>query len=284
MFSINNVVVVPSSKGHSERVSNRIISWLENKGVNVMIPEGQGRFVDRRDLDTPLTRIQEKSQLALSLGGDGTFLQACMVTRETDIPILGINLGHLGFLTEVGLEDWENTLTSALEGSFEIQERMNVESQVYRNGQMIFRGSAVNDAVIHHGGELLLLKLAIKINSYYAGTFSADGLIVSTPTGSTAYSLSAGGPIVNPEVECLILTAICPHTLSARPLVIPAREQVEIQETSGKSCLVCLDGHNIFRVMPDDVIKVIKCASSTRVVKMGKQFYTTLREKLKWFE
>ena len=161
---------------------------------------------------------------------------------------------------------------------------MLIECVVIRDGQPVFQGPALNDVVMQHGGEMQLLKLSLQISGNFAGRYSADGVIVSTPTGSTAYSLSAGGPIVSPRVNCLIITAICPHTLSARPLVIPADEVIKIREMSGRSYVVCLDGHSIFKVFPEDVIKVRRFQSDARFVHVGKKFYGTIREKLKWFE
>jgi NAD+ kinase len=281
---IKKVVLMPSTKGSSGEETSQIIRWLEERGIEVMLPEGRARALDREDLDSSVDKIRQNAQLMLSLGGDGTLLQACSIISGADIPILGVNLGHLGFLTESTISDWESALNQALSGEYEIQKRMLIECSLCRDGQNLFHGSALNDVVIHHGGEVLLLHLSFRINDNYAGQYSADGVIISTPTGSTAYSMSAGGPIINPRVECIILTAICPHTLSARPLVIPPDEDVEIRENSGKSFIVSIDGHTIFRAMADDVIRVKKSQYYAKFVHIEKNYYHTIREKLKWFE
>jgi len=250
----------------------------------VMVPSGRADLIEREDLLTPVSEIKDKAQLMLSLGGDGTLLHACKIVAGTDIPLLGVNLGQLGFLTEVSVSDWENALGRTLAGDFTIENRMMLDCHVIRDGQPVFDGSALNDVVIHHGGDLQLLKLSLNISGNSAGLYSADGVIISTPTGSTAYSMSAGGPIVNPSVECIILTAICPHTLSTRPLVIAPGEVVKIRERSGRNSLVCLDGHTIFTLLPGDIVEIAKSQSSARFVHLEKKFYQTIREKLKWFE
>lgn len=280
---IKKVAVMPSAKGMTGKESVQIIQWLENRGLEVMFPQGRGESIEMEHLNVPVEDIRNNADLMLSLGGDGTLLHATKIIAGTTIPVLGINLGHLGFLTESTLNDWENALLRTLAGDYEIQHRMMVENEVIRDGQPVFKGLALNDLVLHHGGDMLLLKLSLKISGNFAGRYSADGVIVATPTGSTAYSMSAGGPIVSPRVECLIITAICPHTLSARPLVIPPDELVEFREHSGKTFIVCLDGHSIFKVFPEDVIRVRKCETYARFIHVGKKFYGTIREKLKWF-
>lgn len=280
---IKKVAIMPSAKREAGPESAQVLSWLENKGLKVVFPMGRGAALNREGQDVSVEEIRGTADLMLSLGGDGTLLHACKIIAGTHIPVLGINLGHLGFLTESTSEDWEDALTKTLAGENEIQERMMVECSVYRDGQVVFTGPALNDVVIHNDGEMLLLKLSLDIGGNFAGCYSADGVIVATPTGSTAYSLSAGGPIVNPRVECLVITTICPHTLSARPLVIAPDEEVTFTELSEKSYIVTLDGHSIFKVFPQDVVKVRKCPCYARFIHVGKQFYGTIREKLKWF-
>jgi NAD+ kinase len=281
---IKKVALMPSSKWLPPGEPEKILAYLEERGIQVMFPAGRGEIFHRGGNDASTGEIRSSVDLMISLGGDGTLLHACKIIAGTDIPVLGINLGHLGFLTESGGSEWENALEKTLKGEHQIQERMMVECSVVRDGQVVFSGPALNDVVIHHGGEMLLLKLSLKISGNFAGSYSADGVVVSTPTGSTAYSLSAGGPIVNPRVECMIITAISPHTLSARPLVIPPDEEVELCEISGKSYMVCLDGHSIFKTAGGDTVQVQKCPRYARFVHVGKRFYGTIREKLKWFE
>ncbi|MCE1246129.1 MAG: NAD(+)/NADH kinase [Firmicutes bacterium] len=283
-YKISNVAVLPSSRKNAGEDALKIIKWLEEKQIRVILPSGRGSLINRQELEASYEEIRTESQLMLSLGGDGTLLHACRIVAGTEIPVLGINLGQLGFLTEISVSDWENALERTLSGDFTLENRMMLDCQVVRDGHSVFSGFALNEVVVHHGGDLQLLKISLNISGNSAGIYSADGVVVSTPTGSTAYSLSAGGPIVNPNVECIIVTAICPHTLSARPLVISPEDNIQVKERSGKTCLVCLDGHTIFSVMPDDVVKIKRSQNRAHFVHLGKKFYQTIKEKLKWFE
>ncbi|MCD4783802.1 MAG: NAD(+)/NADH kinase [Candidatus Eremiobacteraeota bacterium] len=275
---------MPSTKRKAGEETHQIIEWLREHSAKVMVPSGRADLIAREDLSTPVSEIKNTAQLMLSLGGDGTLLHACKITAGTDIPLLGVNLGQLGFLTEVSVGEWESALGRTLAGDFTIENRMMLDCHVIRDGLPVFSGSALNDVVIHHGGDLRLLKLSLNISGNSTGSYSADGVIISTPTGSTAYSMSAGGPIINPSVECIIITAICPHTLYTRPLVIAPGEVVQVKERSGRNSLVCLDGHTIFTLLPGDIIEVARSEHSARFVHLGKKFYRTIREKLKWFE
>ena len=283
-YKIKTVAVLPSIKRKSGEESVEIVKWLEAHGIKIMVPRERADLIDREDLGTPISEIKENAELMLSLGGDGTLLHACRITMGTEIPLLGINLGHLGFLTEISVLDWKGSLNRVLSGDFTIENRMMLDCCVTRDGQSVFSGTTLNDVAINHGGSLQLLRLSLNISGNSAGCYSADGLVISTPTGSTAYSLSAGGPIVNHSVKCIIITAICPHTLSARPLVISDEEVVYIKERTGKNALVCLDGHTIFTIMQGDIIEVKKSKYDARFVHLEKRFYQTIREKLKWFE
>lgn len=275
---------MPSIKRKSGEETVEIVNWLEEHGVRVVVPSERTDLIGRDDLAMPVPEIKEKAELMLSLGGDGTLLHACRITMGTEIPLLGVNLGHLGFLTEISVMDWKGSLNRVLAGDFTIANRMMLDCSVIRDGQSVFNGTTLNDVVVNHGGNLQLLRLSLNISGNSAGCYSADGMIVSTPTGSTAYSLSAGGPIVYPAVDCIVITAICPHTLSARPLVISPDETVSIRERSEKNALVCLDGHTIFTVMPGDTIKISRSEYVARFVHLEKKFFQTIREKLKWFE
>ncbi|MFP4499224.1 MAG: NAD(+)/NADH kinase [Vulcanimicrobiota bacterium] len=284
MSDFKTVAILPRTKEEPHAKVVEIIEYLESRDLKIMIPTGRASYIQRGDLHAPVTEIREKAHLMLSLGGDGTLLRASNIISGTNIPVLGINMGHLGFLTESTFEEWKPTLEKTLAGEFNIVERMTVICKVLRDGQPVFQSSALNDVVISHTGEMQLLRLSIQISGYNAGSYAADGVIVSTPVGSTAYSLSAGGPIVCPTVECMILTAICPHTLSARPLVVPASEEIEISEASGKNYLVCLDGQTTFKLTPQDRVLIEKSPRYARFIHLGKNFYITIREKLKWFE
>jgi len=211
-----------------------------------------------------------------------TLLRAARYVYGTSMSIMGVNLGSLGFLTEVPMSSWQPVMEEILKGEYRTVERMLLACEVKRGEEIIFNGHALNDAVIHRGWVSRILHLSISINSRYVGTYASDGLIISTPTGSTAYSLSAGGPIISPDVPCLLLTAICPHTLSARPLIISDKERVSVQESQVDGISLSLDGHMNFILKKDDTVMVERAASGVSFLQLEGNFYGVVREKLKW--
>lgn len=259
-----------------------IIEMLKKSGVKVFLPETAAPLSGYKDCITSGEVIRNESDLLISMGGDGTLLRAARFVGSSEIPILGINLGRLGFLTETPVNKWREALERIQQGQYQIVERMQLSCEVRRDNQVIAGGDALNDVVIHRGAVSRLLDLEILIDNNYVGTYSADGLIISTPTGSTAYSLSAGGPIVNPDVSCLLLTAICPHTLSARPLIISDRERITVKEPFIDGISLTLDGHLNFVLLKNDEVFVEKASYGIKFVHFEKTFYKTVQEKLKW--
>jgi len=259
-----------------------IIKKLKEDGVRIFLPESAPSLPGYQDYVKPDDVIRNESDLLISMGGDGTLLRAARFAGTSEIPILGINLGRLGFLTETPVNNWREALERIQRGQYQIVERMQLSCEVRRDNQVIAGGEALNDVVIHRGAVSRLLDLEILINSNYVGTYSADGLIISTPTGSTAYSLSAGGPIINPEVSCLLLTAICPHTLSARPLIISDREKITVKEPFIDGISLTLDGHLNFALLKNDEVIVKKASYGIKFIHFEKTFYKTVQEKLKW--
>jgi len=223
--------------------------------------------------------------LLLTLGGDGTLLRGARLVAGHGVPVLGINLGHLGFLTAVAPAALERALERWLAGDYELDERMALlvePADVDGNG----RGAhvALNDAVLHKGGAARVIRLAVRASGEEVGTYSADGIILSTPTGSTAYSLSAGGPIVSPSVHCIIATPICPHTLGVRPLVLPADEVVTVEVLSpSEELILTIDGQEHERLVPGQRVVVRRAEQPVRLVRFpGHTFFSTLRRKLRW--
>ncbi len=237
-------------------------------------------FVFNPYVDVP--EIPEDYDAVVSLGGDGTFLRSAPYAVKLKVPILGFNLGSLGFLTEAGIDDYKSVLERLIKGDYQIKERMLLECSVERDGRSVFSSFALNEAVAHRGSGTKILHLSFYIDGTYAGSYKADGLIAATPTGSTAYSLAAGGPIVSPETECVILTAVAPHTLSARPLALPSDKIVKICETSSSHMSLSLDGHLYYELLPNDNVFVKKRSEGLKFVSLGKDFYGAVREKLGW--
>jgi NAD+ kinase len=218
------------------------------------------------------------------LGGDGTLLRAARLAATEDIPVFGVNLGGLGFLTQIGIDDLEKSLGKLYQGRYFLDERMMLSCIVKRREKEIKKFTALNDVVIGKGAFARIICLATYVNNDYVITYSADGLVVSTSTGSTAYSLSAGGPIVNPNINSIILTPICPHTLSARPIIIGENDQVKITlESSEEKVMVTIDGQEGFILRPNDEVIIKKSEHKARLITFKeKSFYAILREKLRW--
>lgn len=279
---MKTVTLFPSQVKKALDEALLIIKLLRENGVKVFLPETAAPLAGYEDCITPGEVIRNESDLLISMGGDGTLLRAARFVGSSEIPILGINLGRLGFLTETPVNNWREALERIQQGQYQIVERMQLSCEVRRDNQVIAGGEALNDVVIHRGAVSRLLDLEILINNNHVGTYSADGLIISTPTGSTAYSLSAGGPIVNPDVSCFLLTAICPHTLSARPLIISDRERITVKEPFIDGISLTLDGHLNFVLLKNDEVFVEKASYGIKFVHFEKTFYKTVQEKLKW--
>jgi len=230
--------------------------------------------------------IASNVDLVLVLGGDGTMLSVSRLVAEQGIPILGINLGSLGFITEVSRDEIFSTVNKMLNEGCAIEERLMLSAAVHRDGKKLTEYTVLNDVVINKGAVARIIDLETNVNGSYVTTFKADGLIISTPTGSTAYSLSAGGPILYPTLESIVLTPICSHTLTNRPIVLPDDFKIEIiiKKISGDVFLT-LDGQVGFSLMTGDVIEINKAAYKTKLlVPIERDYFRVLRTKLKWGE
>jgi NAD+ kinase len=224
--------------------------------------------------------------MVVVLGGDGTLLSAARLVAASrrNVPILGVNLGSLGFMAEVSLDELYPTLEEALAGKLEITERMMLTASVVRKGRKIAEYTVLNDAVVSKGAFARMVSLEVSVDEDFLTAIRADGLILATPTGSTAYSLSAGGPIIHPAIHCFVLTPICPHTLSNRPIAIPDRSLVTVRlvsESEGVS--LTLDGQVVTSLEQNDIVKVQKAKRRIKIFKHPtKDYYEILRTKLKW--
>jgi NAD+ kinase len=223
--------------------------------------------------------------LLLTLGGDGTLLRGARMVAREGVPVLGVNLGHLGFLTSAPRDDMEAGLSRWLAGDFSIDERLALLVHTETaEGEQGRDHLALNDAVLHKGGAARVIRLSMTATRDVVGSYSADGIILATPTGSTAYSLSAGGPIVSPTVDCIIATPICPHTLGVRPLILPADETVTVEVLSPtQELLLTIDGQESETLVPGQRVVVRRAPQPVRLVRFpGQTFFSTLRRKLKW--
>ena len=218
------------------------------------------------------------------LGGDGTILQVLHALRETYRPILGINLGTLGFLTCVGSAAWPEALDAVAAGSYQLSERTLLEIKVVRESQTLTRHIALNDAVISRGELSRLIKLNVAVDGATLSEYNADGLIVATPTGSTAYSLSAGGPVLTPDSGVFVVTPICPHVLTMRPVLVSDQSRIEIAPSREQpDVFLTLDGQDSVRILAGDVIHITQAPQRLQLAMLpGMSFFEVLRQKLKW--
>lgn len=284
-IKLNSVgLVINYEKERAREMTKWIVDWLSFKKIKVYVEGDKDKGIRRKDFSCTNEKFFNSVDLIISLGGDGTLLRAAKIAATDGIPIFGVNLGGLGFLTQIGIDNLEIFLEKIYQGKCFLDERMMLDCIVKRKEKEIKKFTALNDIVIGKGAFARLISLATYINDDYVITYSADGLVISTSTGSTAYSLSAGGPIVNPNINSMILTPICPHTLSARPLIIGENDQVRITlELSKEEVMVTIDGQEGFTLEPKDEVIVKKSIYKTRLIAFKeKSFYAILREKLRW--
>jgi len=276
MKSIKNVsIIAKKQEQRVRRVMNEIALWLRGKNVEVSIePEAEDGAADF---------ISEAIDAVIVLGGDGTLLRAARLVGELGVPIVGINMGSLGFLTEVRLDERYAALEALVDGRYGIEERMMLRVEVSRDGSALSRYLALNDAVINKGALSRLIELEIRIGEQPAIFTRSDGLIISTPTGSTAYSLAAGGPIMYPTLEAVVVTSICPHSLTNRPLVMPDRQELQVRLMRGRDVMLTVDGQVGMSLRPNDCIKLSRAEAPLKLLlPFRKRFFDILSKKLQW--
>ncbi len=270
------LIIVNSQKDVVGNILGEIRAYFRGKRVELLIRS----FRD----DTPASDLEDVD-LAISLGGDGTLLACARMCVLPDIPILAVNLGKFGFITEISAAEWRQAYESYLAGHLGISHRIMVAAEVMRNGRRagLFRG--LNDAVVGTVGVSRLLELRLFLSGSYVGRYRADGVIIATPTGSTAYSMGAGGPILNPEMEAFVLNPICPFTLSNRPLVVRGDERIEleVERIERTEAVLMVDGQQVFQLEIGDRIVFGKLPRKSRIIRSDKRnFYEVLRSKLNW--
>lgn len=277
------IAVFPNvDKEKANMVVRRIVNFFEQKEVKLVMPMDEALFFGYEEYgvdDIGTMNID----MALSIGGDGTLLGVCRRLCSRDIPVCGINIGTFGFLADIELPEIENKLEKIINGQYYIEERMVVSGYVKSgDAEERFLGNAINDVVVTKGGVARMLHLGLSIDSQKVMDYKADGLIVSTATGSTAYSLSAGGPIINPKLKVLLLTPICPHTFNARPIVIDEKDVVTIHIVAmHQDIIVTFDGQESFQLLPGDDVVVRKAEKPAKIVKFDdKNYYQIMRTKL----
>lgn len=281
--SLNRIGISVNKGKPKARVVARQLVWLiEERGAKVFLEPDIAAEMDRPELGLPLDQFPERVDIVFVLGGDGTLLGIARRFAKYRVPILGFNLGHLGFLSEAEPDSLSTAVERVLTGDYIIEERMMLDAEVIRNGRVMETSVALNDVGIAKGSFSRMITCKVFMDGAYLGTYSGDGLIASTPTGSTAYSLSCGGPIVWPGLQTILLTPICPHTLTARPMVLPPDGILEIRVSSTHRDIgLTIDGQLGYRLEVDDIVRVSRSASVTLLIKWKERsFFEVVRKKL----
>lgn len=275
------LVVNLNKKGVRELVG-QIVQWLESKGCSVLINENTAKPMGLSRLGVSQSLLVERAQCMIVFGGDGTLLGTARNVARAGTPIIGVNLGHLGFLTEIDVPEALPALEKLLDDEYFIEERMMLEAQVYRGGRMVQHLVGLNDAVIAKGAFARLILLETHANDEYVNTYPSDGLIIASPTGSTAYSLSAGGPLVTPELDLLLLTPICSHTLWSRPMIFSPDSVIKVTILSSQGeVMLTMDGQHGFSLSKNDQVVVCRASRKAKFVRLkGRSFFEVLRKKL----
>jgi len=264
-------------------VARWLIPWLKQRGKKILVEDGLVRGAAQ---SCTKKRMAAKADLIIALGGDGTLLNIAPLVERPDVPILGVNMGGLGFITEVAVDELEGVLGKTLDGDYEVEKRMTLEIRIKSKKGRPHRFRVLNDAVIAKGARSRIIDLETHVGGDYLCTYRADGLIISTPTGSTAYSLAAGGPIIEPTLGVVVLAPICPHTLTNRPIVVPSAAPIHVTLRSfGDTVIFIPDGQKGTRLNNGDEVEVRAFGLPVSLIQLpSRSYYEILRNKLKWGE
>jgi NAD+ kinase len=276
--------LVRQGNPEAKRLAAELADMLRARGCEVMFVADYGQDVPSGYSSLPGAEIGACIDVMVALGGDGTFLFGAKLVADHDVPLLGLNLGSLGFLTPYTVSEASAALADAAQGRLPVEERMRLLVTLRAKDKPAESQTALNEAVISQREVVRLMDLLATTNGDTIATYKADGLILCTPTGSTAYNLSAGGPILSPDLEAIVLTPICPHTLTNRPLVVRADTGVSVTNVSPYQGLVTVDGHWSREMAPGDVVEVRMLERRLRVFRPGHSFFKILHQKLFWGE
>jgi len=286
-MQIQNVAIF--AKMHDPRcqgIASDLIQWLEARDRLPLVEPSLARLIGHPDKVTE-EEIRDQAELVVVLGGDGTLISVARLFNDRDVPILGVNLGSLGFLTEITVEELYPRLELCLQSAPRVSARMMLMVTLLRERKPSEIHHVLNDVVINKGALARIVDLETRINRQFLTTYKADGLIVATPTGSTGYSLSAGGPIIQPQMSCIVITPICPHTLTNRPIVVTDESIISVTITSSfdEKVYLTLDGQVGIELQEGDSVEVRKALNKTSLVmSRSRDYFELLRTKLKWGE
>jgi NAD+ kinase len=282
------VVVKPHQPDALETLC-RLTTWLNERGIKLVgLPEIERESIEHQtgcavevvaDAD-----IGKQVDLMLVLGGDGTMIATARMVSDTEVPVMGVNYGGLGYLAEFPLEDLFPALAGVLEGKYRIQHRLMLSVELWRGAELVTRNRVLNDVVVNKSALARIIEIEAYLNQQFVNLFRADGLIVATPTGSTAYNLSAAGPIIYPSMNAIVITPICPFTLSNRPIVVPDDSVIEVRlVTEKEEVALTLDGQVGFELQAADRVVIRKSNTAFNLVQpLNRNYFDVLRNKLKW--
>jgi NAD+ kinase len=283
----SHAVVVGKYQAHGIRpVLEEIAQFLIEQGLEVSFERETAQATGVSDFEAlSPAEIGQRCDLAVVVGGDGTMLGIARELARWNIPLVGINQGRLGFITDVAIGQYKEALATLVSGDYEVENRSMLQGEVWRDGARIFEGLSLNDVVVSRGATASMVELSVHVDDDFVANIRADGLIVATPTGSTAYALSAGGPILHPGIGGWVVVPIASHTLSNRPIVLPDAGEVRISIVAGKDVSANFDMHNLASLMHGDQVRVRRSAFTVRFLHpRGWSYYATLRRKLRWYE
>jgi NAD+ kinase len=282
-YATIGIVLKPGYKGIETLLQN-ISAWMEKHGSQTLLLHENSSVAAIQTVEEE--EFQDRADLIVIMGGDGTFLAGGKLAIKRDIPILGINLGRLGFLTEITVQEIFPSLEKICEGQVVLETRHLLQARIRKGEEIIYCGHVINDAVLSKAGIARMLEIETRVNQHFLALFKADGLIIATPTGSTAYSLAAGGPIVFPTMEAIVMTPICPHSLNHRPLVVPDHLSISVHTvTPAKDVSLTLDGQAMRVLQDGEFIEIAKSPYHLRIIKSPfKTYFDVLKSKLRWGE
>lgn len=278
--SIQNVaIVIKPDNAEARATGGELSAWLGERGVSTiaegLIEAGNGAF---KDSEFPAC------DLVVVLGGDGTMISTARMIGDADVLVLGVNYGSLGYLTDFRIEELYAALEEIFNGEFAIDRRVMLHAEQWRNGEMIAGGRVLNDVVVTKAAVARIIEIETRLDGQFVNSFRADGLIAATPTGSTAYNLSAGGPIIFPSMNAIVLTPICPFALTNRPIVVPDTSQIELElQNENEGVVLTLDGQIGYPMLSQDIVKIRKSRTTLNLLQPpNRNYFDVLRNKLKW--
>jgi NAD+ kinase len=275
-------LIVNKSKPKAWNIARQIVNSLEYRNITIVIEAYVAEQLGRSDLGIDFNMIPQHADVIFVLGGDGTLLGIARQFAPYSIPILGINVGNMGFLSEAEPNDLEETIDKVIQGQYFIQNRMMLEAQVLRDGKLLKQFIALNEVGIAKGAFSRMIEVFMYMEDKFLASYKGDGLIIATPTGSTAYSLSAGGPIVSPDIDLMLLTPICPHSLNMRPMVVSAQNTIRTKiQATHNDIGITIDGQLGFKLELDDVIILSKSKHHAKLIRWPEyNFFEVVRRKL----